>query len=77
MCVDQSSKAVLWERFEVASGYGSLLVLSFPKIERDPEFGPGEFDIPPDSWLQEFDKWPVHDCLGSSPSVGCARMPPP
>ncbi len=51
MCIDEPSKAVLWERFEVTQGSPSPVpvrwVLSLTKIERDPGFSPDEFKIPP------------------------------
>jgi hypothetical protein len=73
ICVDETSKAILWERF-----YAGPYVVSLTKIERDPEFGPDEFEIPPNARLSRLEiigELPVHDCLGSPPSVGCGKNP--
>jgi hypothetical protein len=80
MCVDEASKTVLREQLKASVGPYHYVV-SFAKIERDPEFGPDEFEIPPNAQrtasrrLQILGDLPVHDCLGSSPSVGCAKNP--
>lgn len=76
VCVDEASKAILWERF-----FAGPYVVSLTRIERDPEFGPDEFKIPPHTLLAEIpvldqlDALPLLSCSDSSQSVGCPQNP--
>lgn len=71
LCVDEASKAILWERFETMLEASAHHVATFTKIERDPEFSPDEFEIPlyagrsPDRWLQLLGSLPVRFCTAS------------
>jgi hypothetical protein len=82
LCVNEASKAVLWERLNMGT-----YVATLTKIERDPVFGPDDFEIPLNVgrstdrgfqtlWLQMLGNLPVNLCSGSS-SIGCARLPFP
>jgi hypothetical protein len=87
MCVDEARNMILWERLEGTSASLNRVIVSmtYKEVERDPEFGPDEFKIPPADFsyrdaqpdgvdlLQELDSLPVHFC--SSPSGGCAKNP--
>ena len=93
VCIDEASKAPLWERFEVTQGSPSPVpvrwVVSLTKIERDPQFNPDEFKIPPNvpsreqallgmwnaRYLWRLNQLPLYDCSGSSPSAGCVKNP--
>lgn len=82
LCIDEVSKAILWERFNAGS-----FVMSLTKIERDPVFGPDEFKIPEvsfrrtdnarrtDRLLQLLWDLPLHFCVSASPNVGCVANP--
>ena len=92
MCIDEPRKVILWERFEGTSSEGVHVMVSmtYNEIERDPEFGVDEFEIPNTGclgcddgpiWnsvqLLDIDLLPAHICTGSSPSVGCSKLPFP
>lgn len=83
MCVDTTHNVISWERFEGDSVEGFLqhviITVTYAKVERDPEFGVDEFEIPyalyissPDDdiyfedslLLPDIDRLPVHLCSG-------------